>query len=132
VAFLRRRGRPPFSGGHKTLLHVVMTSVAALHRPASEFERAPWVQSLGGRSNLVLSLLVCGYSRKQVAHELGLSLHTVNDHVKVIHRVCGVSSNAELLVKYYGHDCGLTPPHRQARSAGAGSGDRRSPRRLRS
>ncbi|HTO96771.1 MAG TPA: LuxR C-terminal-related transcriptional regulator, partial [Myxococcales bacterium] len=38
-----------------------------------------------------------GRSEKQVAAQLGLSLHTVHDYVKGLHRRLGVQSRGELL-----------------------------------
>jgi DNA-binding NarL/FixJ family response regulator len=45
----------------------------------------------------VLAGLARGLSEKQVAAELGLSPHTVHDHVKALHRRLRVQSRGELL-----------------------------------
>lgn len=49
------------------------------------------------RAREVLELLQRGDSEKEIASELGISVHTVHDHVKAIHRAYKVRSRGELL-----------------------------------
>lgn len=49
------------------------------------------------RLRQVLSCLISGDGEKQVALRLGLSVHTVHEHVKRLHRIFNVSSRGELL-----------------------------------
>jgi DNA-binding CsgD family transcriptional regulator len=58
------------------------------------------VASLTPREREVLARLAAGDSEKQAARQLGLSPHTVHDHVKRIHRVFGVASRGELLARF--------------------------------
>ena len=52
-----------------------------------------------GATVQTLNLLLAGYGMKQVAAGLGISVHTVNDYVKALHRHFGVATRAELLTK---------------------------------
>ena len=46
------------------------------------------------------SAFVRGTPRKEIAADLGLSLHTVNDHLKQIYRHFGVRSQVELVARF--------------------------------
>lgn len=54
---------------------------------------------LSPRMSQVLALLREGLSEKQVAHELGISEHTVHNHVKRLHAALGASSRSQLLAR---------------------------------
>jgi DNA-binding NarL/FixJ family response regulator len=56
--------------------------------------------ALTARESEVLMLLSKGYSNKEIAHELGLGLETVQTYLKQIYRKMHVHSRAEALVKY--------------------------------
>lgn len=51
------------------------------------------------RQREVLGLLLRGKSEERIGDELGLSRHTVHNHVKALHRSFDVSSRSELFVK---------------------------------
>ena len=55
---------------------------------------------LTGRQRQVLSGLAAGASEKELADQLGLSTHTLHDHVKAVHRAYGVRSRGELLARW--------------------------------
>jgi DNA-binding CsgD family transcriptional regulator len=44
--------------------------------------------------------LLAGDSLKQVAQRLGVTRHTVDEHVGIIYRKFGVNSRAELLARF--------------------------------
>ncbi len=46
-------------------------------------------------------LLARGLSTKEIAAEMCLSAHTVNDHIKVIFTKVGVSSRGELVARLF-------------------------------
>ena len=58
------------------------------------------VAALTPRQRQVLVLLIDALSVKQIARQLSLSTHTVNDDCKVIHRRSGVNRRGELLRKF--------------------------------
>lgn len=86
----RAWGEPQFGERERALVGAV-TAECAFLRDASP------VAALPPRLRQVLSLLARGRSEKQVAAQLGLSLHTVHDYVKGLHRRLGVQSRGELL-----------------------------------
>jgi DNA-binding CsgD family transcriptional regulator len=54
------------------------------------------------REQLVLERLLEGFPSKEIARVLGVSPHTVNDHLKAVHRKFGVSSRTELVARLCG------------------------------
>ena len=68
-------------------------------RPTSPSQRSRPVpeRNLTPRARQVLVLLKAGRSAKQVAHQMGISTHTVHAYVKTIYRQYRVNSRAELL-----------------------------------
>ncbi|MFI6901785.1 response regulator transcription factor [Nonomuraea sp. NPDC050394] len=52
---------------------------------------------LAPRERQVLAHLRDGLSRKQIAHRLDLSMHTISDYLKAIHRKTGATGRDELL-----------------------------------
>ena len=56
--------------------------------------------TLPPRQREVLVLLLRGDAPKQIAPSLGVSVHTVNEYIKEIHRHFDVSSRAELLALF--------------------------------
>ena len=54
-----------------------------------------------GREAEVVFLLARGLSTKEIAAELCISTHTVNDHIKVIFTKTGVSSRGELVARLF-------------------------------
>jgi DNA-binding CsgD family transcriptional regulator len=67
--------------------------------PAGHLDDVASVHALTAREAEVAELLCAGMAAKEVARELVISVHTVRDHVKAIHRKVGVRSRAELLVR---------------------------------
>jgi DNA-binding CsgD family transcriptional regulator len=85
------------------LLRAAMKFIAeraelALGREA--FRRSSWVSE---REQRVLELLILGMSVPEIAAELGRSPHTVNDHVKSLHRKLATRSRGELIARALGH-----------------------------
>ena len=94
---LRRPGRGAFGEIESRLAHLVFGEAHPLHTLGLFAELADDLAPLPPRTRQVLALIVDGLSNKQVAERLGLSPHTVGDHLKVIHRHFGINSRSELL-----------------------------------
>jgi DNA-binding CsgD family transcriptional regulator len=106
VAFYRQPDAPPFTTREVRIAHIFLTEVPWLH----EIEPPHFVvcpPRLPPRCRLILKQLLCGQPRKEIAAELGLSIHTVNDYLKQIFRYFGVHAQTELIVRLrngQGHD----------------------------
>jgi DNA-binding CsgD family transcriptional regulator len=96
----RRTGRPAFTARDRCVVHIVTGEVDFLHRDGVDVPAADHVVSLSPRLRQVLLLVLSGNSLKQVAAHLGISRHTVADHMKVLHRHFDVRSRGELLSRF--------------------------------
>jgi DNA-binding CsgD family transcriptional regulator len=100
VGYYRRVGRPAFTERDRVVVHVIFQQVDWLHRHGSDVPAGEHVLRLSPRERQVLVLLLGGDSRKEVAHKLRLSEHTVGDYLKKIYKHFAVSSRAELLAYF--------------------------------
>jgi len=100
AVFLRAPGRPAFAPRLAHLAHLIVSECGPLHRHGLLPDPAPATPALTARQQEVLDRLVAGRSVKQVAYDLNLSPHTVNDHVKKIYRHYGVKTRAALLRRF--------------------------------
>jgi DNA-binding CsgD family transcriptional regulator len=83
-----------------TRLEHAGSDVAVVLQPATPAQLLPHyadAHALTRRERQVLALVVEGLATKQVAHELGVSAYTVNDHLKAIYRKCRTSGREELV-----------------------------------
>ncbi len=79
-------GCPPISS--RTAQQLINFYASATHHSALEVH-------LTEREVDVLKLIARGASRKLIARELNISIHTANDHVKALYRKLNVSNNVE-------------------------------------
>jgi DNA-binding NarL/FixJ family response regulator len=79
----------------ENLEHALLARAASAERArhAAAGCRAP----LAPRPRRVLALLKAGRSEKEIAGQLGISVHTVHTHVTAVYRHYGVCSRSELL-----------------------------------
>jgi DNA-binding NarL/FixJ family response regulator len=78
--------------------------VAVMIEPARATDIVPiLLESYGltDRETEVVTLVARGLATKEIAAELCISTHTVNDHIKVIFAKCGVSSRGELVARLF-------------------------------
>lgn len=106
ITLYRKVGAPPFSERERQMALIVVRSVGWLHTQgwpeAVEMEQ---ISALPSSHAVVLTLLVKGYSRQEIAQSRNLSLHTVNTYAKNIFNCFDVRSQAELM-KYFLHGDG--------------------------
>jgi DNA-binding NarL/FixJ family response regulator len=81
----------------RAMVHVVSTHDDWLHHYGTHVPAKDKLLKLTPRQRQVISFLLAGDTLKEAAQKLGLSEHTVGDHVKQIYKHFGVSSRAELL-----------------------------------
>jgi DNA-binding CsgD family transcriptional regulator len=89
---------------HASRLNDADQSIALVVEPTSPVALAPLIVSAYGltdRESQVTQRLLSGSPRKSIASELGISLHTVNDHVKAVFDKTGVSSAGELRAQLF-------------------------------
>ncbi len=100
VGFYRRANQPLFNERENRIAHIMLTEVSWLHSTGWPQDFGADVPTLSPSRRLVLNLLLEGNSRKMVADQLNLSIHTVGDYVKDIYRTFGVQSHAELMLRF--------------------------------
>jgi DNA-binding CsgD family transcriptional regulator len=96
VKLFRAWGDRPFGPREHLLVSLVTEQLA------DEWTAAPLgaaLPSLGPRLRQTLDLLTAGASEKEVATALAISVHTVHDYTKALHRAFRVHSRAELMAK---------------------------------
>lgn len=106
ISIHRRITRPLFSERESRLAHILLSEIPWLHPRGARADDIATVPSLSPRKRSLLMLLVAGQSREQIAKNLNLSKHTVNDYVKEIFRSFGVNSQAQLIARFLSGDGG--------------------------
>jgi FixJ family two-component response regulator len=84
----------------RALVHILSSQDDWLHHYGTNVPAKDKILKLSPRQRQVMSFLLAGDSLKEVAQKLGLSEHTVGDHVKQIYKHFSVSSRAELLAHF--------------------------------
>jgi len=100
IGFHRSLGRPRFSERDRRIALVVTTEVEWLHRTGIPDIDATPVDRLSPRLRHIMLLLLSHSSRKQIASELAISAHTVNEYVAEVYARLGVRSRAELMARF--------------------------------
>jgi DNA-binding CsgD family transcriptional regulator len=99
VGFYRPVAAPLFDEREARIAHIVLSEVGWLHEAGMPHSAAKDVPKLPPRCRLILNQLVHGRPRKDIAADLGISPHTVNDYIKQIFRHFGVRSHLELIAR---------------------------------
>lgn len=102
IGLHRRLGRPAYTERERLIVRIVTTEVEWLHRAGISAADLPPVESMSPRLRHVMLLLLAGSARKQIAAELGISLHTVNEYVAQVYARLAVRSRAELMARFIG------------------------------
>lgn len=76
----------------------VVNHFRQIKQPSSDMEK------LTEREQEVLALLAKGFLYKEIAEQLGISLHTVRGHVHLVYEKLHVQSRTEAVLKYLGKD----------------------------
>jgi DNA-binding CsgD family transcriptional regulator len=100
LGLYRRRGRHAFSQREQVLAELFWQHFPWPERETGKRQLVDHSVPLTPREREVVSLLVKGDSRKQVALKLKLSEHTIADYLKEIYRKFQVRSRAELLAQF--------------------------------
>lgn len=100
IGIYRRADRPLFDERERRIAHILLTEVSWLHATGWPEDFGARTPMLSRKRRLVLNLLLEGHSRKEVAAQLDLSVHTVGDYVKDIYAHFKVRSHAELMKRF--------------------------------
>ena len=95
----RAVGEPPFGRREQRMLKLFHLEMARMWKSELAVPDDYKVRELTPRQKQVLWMLCSGDGEQQIADRLSISLHTVHDHVKALHKHFDVGSRAELLVK---------------------------------
>lgn len=106
IGIYRDADRPHFGPREARLAHIVLTEIPWLHEDGWGVDRGVSLGELPPRPREILSLLVQGRARKQIANDLGLSIHTVHGYVRDLYRHFGVNSHLELINRFTRGDGG--------------------------
>ncbi|MGL5018773.1 MAG: helix-turn-helix transcriptional regulator [Luteolibacter sp.] len=106
LGIYRRFGADLFTSRENRIAHILLSEVPSLHTQGWPDDHGITLPDLSTRQRVTLGLLVQGYKRDQIADHLKLSLHTVNDYVKVVFKHFGARSQAELIVRFQAGDGG--------------------------
>ena len=110
IGIYRNVGSPDFDLRHAKMVHIVLAEVPWLHEAAWQVEEQPTIlPKLSPRRRTVLNLVLEGHARKEMAAQLGISIHTLDGYVKDIFRHFAVHSQAELIARFRAGDGGKTP-----------------------
>lgn len=96
----RGLGERRFGLRERNLLSLFHQELFVLFKEGRLTRRDRPEMDLTPRQRQVVELLLAGISEKQVAHELQISRHTVNDHIKAIYQRLGVNSRGELMARF--------------------------------
>jgi DNA-binding CsgD family transcriptional regulator len=99
IAFYRASSAPLFSPREARIAHIVLTEVRWLHEEGMPHAAAKPITALPPRCRLILLQLLAGRSRNEIAADLSISIHTVNDYLKQIFRHFGVQSQTQLIAR---------------------------------
>lgn len=97
VGFNRELHGKLFSKRERSLAAILHEALVPFYRYLYQSCRGAAHPPLTPRASQVYHELLRGLSEKEVALRLGISRHSVHDHVKVIYATFGVNSRAELL-----------------------------------
>ncbi|MBB6429106.1 helix-turn-helix transcriptional regulator [Algisphaera agarilytica] len=98
VTLFRPYGEPPFTDRQRDMLHIIIRGVPWLHTAGwPEDARVHQIAELPTSHMVLLTLLVKGYSRQDIADVRLLSINTVNTYTQRIFKMFGVRSQPELM-----------------------------------
>ena len=109
IGLYRRFNRPLFTERECRIAHIVLSEIPALHEAISPPDLNSGVIGLSPRLRQVLNCLLQGYSRKEIASHLDLSIHTIGEYVNDLYRRFGVHSQTKLVRRFLVGDGGDLP-----------------------
>jgi hypothetical protein len=106
IAVYRPCEAPLFGERERKITHILMAEVPWLHVNQSPETVLTHVPRLPVRQRLALELLLQGHSRKTIADDMNISVNTVSGYVRDIYRFFAVTSQAQLVRRFFRGDGG--------------------------
>jgi len=100
TAFYRDASAAMFSQREARIIHILLSEVPWLHALGWDEAKEAEHNLLAPRLRTILSLLLEGFGRKQIAAHLEISVNTVSSYVKELYRFYDVHSQSELLRRF--------------------------------
>ncbi|MDF1741235.1 MAG: helix-turn-helix transcriptional regulator [Verrucomicrobiales bacterium] len=116
IGIYRKFASPRFTPREAQIAHIILSEVHWLHEQGWPWSPAKQLPSLPLRCRLVLNLLLEGLSRKQIANQMEISVHTVSDYAKQLYDYFQVNSQPELIAKFRTGDGGHSRAAESAKS----------------
>lgn len=104
LMFHRATGAKPFGDRERFLLHLVASEVRWLHHAGTDVPAKNRVADLPPRQYEVMLMLLAGDSASQIGDKLGVSVHTVREHMKQLYQRFGVQSDGEFVAQFISGD----------------------------
>jgi|GEM_PF-2220265 len=99
VVLHRKTGRQFFSEQQVLLLHTVLSRLHWLHQPASMERDQAVASGLTTRQREVVGYMAEGKTVQQIAVVMGVSVNTVNTHLKAVYRAFGVNNRSMMMAR---------------------------------
>lgn len=100
VTLFRNFDRPLFTERENRIVHVMLGAVPWFHDDSMPKNPRRRMSALSPRLHTVVNLMLQGMSRKQIASELGISIHTLNGYIKQLYSHFDVHSQPELIRRF--------------------------------
>lgn len=100
VGLHRKIGREAFDARERRLAHIMVSEVKWLHRAGVPEDAGDGVPELSPRLRTVFGLLLEGWTRKQMAEHLGLSVNTIAEYTKAVYRHFDVNGQKPLIHRF--------------------------------
>ena len=106
IGLYRSFDQPLFNERESRIAHIVLSEIPSLHEAISPADLNDGVAGLSPRLRQVLNCMLQGYSRKEIAASLELSIHTVGEYVNELYSRFGVHSQTDLVRRFLVGDGG--------------------------
>lgn len=99
AGFHRRQGQPQFSEADREVVRVFLLGARPLFEAFHGAGKAsgPFLATLAPRQRELVYALVQGFTAKEIASRMGLSVHSVNTYCNRLFRQLGISGRGELI-----------------------------------
>tara|TARA_R110000850_G_scaffold183900_12_gene309473 strand:+ start:593 stop:1381 length:789 start_codon:yes stop_codon:yes gene_type:complete len=109
IGLYRSSEKPLFCEKESRIAHIVLSEIPSLHEDISPVALNGGVLDLSPRLRQVLNCLLQGFSRKEIASHLELSVYTLGGYISEIYKRFDVHSQSTLIRRFLAGDGGDLP-----------------------